>query len=128
MGITNKVSMVENANPQTMTVATGLHTKDFPAKPIARENRPAIVVSEVIQTGITLLLAAYIVAFNTLRPLNKILLAVEISIIDALTDMPVSATAPYKLYRLSGLFVTHRPNTMPVNANGILIRINNGWE
>ena len=52
-GITNKVSMVENANPHTMDDATGPQINDSPPNPVANENSPAIVVKEVIIIGIT---------------------------------------------------------------------------
>ena len=58
IGITNRVNTVENARPQTIAVATGPQINEVPAKPVANENKPAMVVSEVINTGITLLLAA----------------------------------------------------------------------
>ncbi len=52
-GIANKVSTEENPTPQTIAVATGPHIKDSPPKPIASDNKPAIVVQAVINIGIT---------------------------------------------------------------------------
>ena len=61
-GITNKVNIDENANPHTIAVANGPQIKDFPAKPLAREKSPALVVNDVIKIGIIRRLAAKIIA------------------------------------------------------------------
>ena len=50
--------MVEIASPHTIAVAKGPQISDFPASPAASENNPAMVVTEVIRTGTTRLLAA----------------------------------------------------------------------
>ena len=47
-GMTNKVNTVENINPHTIADATGPHNNDLPPRPTASENKPAIVVNEVI--------------------------------------------------------------------------------
>ena len=52
-GIIRSVSMVENPIPHTIVLATGPQSKDSPPSPIAREERPAIVVNEVINIGTT---------------------------------------------------------------------------
>ena len=58
-GTTISVSSVENASPHTMAVATGPQISDLPPSPVASENSPAMVVSEVIKIGITRRRAAY---------------------------------------------------------------------
>ena len=58
-GITNSVSTVEKANPQTMLAATGPHSSDFPANPNASEDKPAMVVPVVIKMAMTRRRAAY---------------------------------------------------------------------
>ena len=52
-GTISSVSTVEKIRPQTIAVATGPHSSDLPPSPVASENRPATVVSDVISTGIT---------------------------------------------------------------------------
>ena len=52
-GITNSVSTVEKASPQTMLEATGPHSSDCPPRPMASENRPAMVVLVVMTMGTT---------------------------------------------------------------------------
>ena len=117
MGITNKVSTVENANPQTIAVATGPQISDLPARPAASENNPAMVVREVISIGITRRRAAYTVACKRLMPFSRRELAAEIKTIAAFTEIPARATMPYIVYRLIGLLVTNKPRTTPVDAN-----------
>ena len=53
---------VEKLRPLTMAVAIGPQISELPPKPAASENNPAIVVSEVMSTGMIRLRAAYIVA------------------------------------------------------------------
>ena len=60
--MTKSVNNDEKARPQTIAVANGPQINDFPAKPLASEKSPAIVVREVIKIGIILLLAAKIIA------------------------------------------------------------------
>ena len=57
-GITISVRQVEKVSPQTIDVATGPQIKEWPPNPVANENKPAIVVSDVIKIGITRRLAA----------------------------------------------------------------------
>ena len=47
------VSVVEKMRPQTIAVATGPQISDLPPSPVARESRPATVVSEVMSIGKT---------------------------------------------------------------------------
>ncbi len=58
----NNVKNDENISPQTIAVATGAQISEWPPNPIARENKPATVVSVVIIMGKTLRLAAYVTA------------------------------------------------------------------
>ena len=58
-GMENKVNTVEKVSPQTIDVATGPHSSDWPPSPTASENNPATVVSEVIRIGTTRRRAAY---------------------------------------------------------------------
>jgi len=51
--MTNSVRNVETIKPQTMAVATGPHMREWPPRPVARENKPAMVVNEVIKIGMT---------------------------------------------------------------------------
>ena len=61
-GTRNKVSVVATNSPKTMLVATGPRKSDLPPSPAANENRPAMVVRDVIRLGMTRRLAAYMMA------------------------------------------------------------------
>ena len=120
--------MVATNRPNTMLVATGPHSSDFPPSPVARENKPAIVVKAVMIIGTTRRRAAYMIACNGLMPASIRVFAASISTIAAFTAMPVKATMPYSVYRLSGLPVAYNPKTTPVKAIGKVVAISNGWK
>ena len=50
--------MLEKDRPQTMAVATGPQMSDSPPSPKASDDKPAMVVSVVINMGMTRLRAA----------------------------------------------------------------------
>ena len=125
-GIKNKVKNVENPKPHTIEVATGPHNSECPPSPVASENKPAMVLKDVINIGTTRLRAANNVACLTVMPFLRCLLAVEIKTIAELTAMPARATTPYSVNRLSGLPFNNNPAVTPVNAMGTVNKINNG--
>ena len=93
-GMTNRVSTVENPRPQTIEAATGPHSNDLPPSPTASENRPPMVVTEVIRIGTTRRRAAYTAACSTPMPEASRSLAASISTMAEFTAMPVSAMTP----------------------------------
>ena len=109
-----------------MDVATGDHINELPPKPNANENKPATVVSVVITTGNNLRLAAKNMLCSRLMPFLRLLLAVDISTIAVFTAMPASATIPYIVNRLNGLFETNKPSTTPTKASGTETKIISG--
>ena len=52
-GTTKSVIMVDTPNPHIIEEATGPQSSELPPNPVARESKPAIVVNEVMMTGIT---------------------------------------------------------------------------
>ena len=85
-----------------MDAATGPQIRELPPNPVARENKPAIVVREVIMTGITRLRAADTIEKITEFPAFLRAFAVEIRTMAALTAIPASATTPYIVNKLRG--------------------------
>ena len=94
--------MLDTISPHTMEAATGPQISELPPRPVASENRPAMVVNDVIMIGIILLLAAATIAWIVGKPAARLAFAVEIMTMAAFTAIPASATTPYIVNRLSG--------------------------
>ena len=76
--------------------------RELPPRPVANENKPAMVVKEVIIIGITRLLAADTIEKMTEPPSLRRLFAVEINTMAEFTAIPAKATTPYMVNKLSG--------------------------
>ena len=124
--MTNNVIKVETANPHIIAEATGPHSREFPPRPDAKDSNPAIVVKEVIKIGTTRRRAAKTIACTLFIPPFFLEFAASINTIALFTEIPVSATMPYIVYRLNGFCVMIKPMTTPIKANGTVARIISG--